>query len=156
MSLSNVLVHLLSQQLIARNAVEPRLYFFFVSFFPKRPRASRVQAWLVNVLLRKKKAQKVSLASWSQLANDMEEEVLSRYQVKKEARCMYTGRGKSVRWVHQQVRQEESKLKALRRESARLLNEFSDVCKCSDVEGKDPAKDAGRNTKLPEAAESGS
>ena len=32
---------------------------------------------------KKQQAQKVSLASWSQLANDMEEEVLSRYQVQK-------------------------------------------------------------------------
>ena len=32
-SLSNVLVHLLSQQFVARNAVELRLYFLFVSFF---------------------------------------------------------------------------------------------------------------------------
>ena len=36
----------------------------------------------------------------------------------------------------------------MREENARPLNEFSDVCKCSVVESKDPAKDVGRNTNL--------
>ena len=40
------------------------------------------------------------------LANDMEEEVLTRYKVKKEARCKYKGRGKPIRWVYHKVRHE--------------------------------------------------
>ena len=38
---------------------------------------------------------------WSKLAIDMEEEVLSRYRVTKEARCKYkkyTGRGEPISW----------------------------------------------------------
>ena len=47
--------------------------------------------------------------TWSQLANDMEQEVLTRYNIKKEARCKYQGRGKPSRWVYRKERQEETK-----------------------------------------------
>ena len=71
---------------------------------------------------------------WSQLANDMEDQFFS------EVRCKFKGSGKTTRWLHQKVRQKESKAKGLegRECLAGLLREFSDVCKSSIVEGMSP------------------
>ena len=70
----------------------------------------------------------------------MEEEVLTRYKVKKEAMCEYMGRSKPLRRVYQKVR-----LKALEgRECLARLRKFSDVCKSSVFEGMNLAKDVGR------------
>ena len=87
---------------------------------------------------------------WSQLTNDMEEEVLTRYKVKKEARCKCKGRDKSIRRVYQIVRQEESKAEDLegRECLAGLLREFGDVCKCNIAEGVDSAADVTRKKHL--------
>ena len=64
----------------------------------------------------------------SQLANDVEEEVL--YSVKKKARCKYKGRVKPTRWVYQKVGQEETKAEGLARREypAGLRKAVPDVC----------------------------
>ena len=84
---------------------------------------------------------------WSLLANVMEEEVLTRCKVKKEARCKYKGRGKLLSWVCQKGRQEENKAKGHDGKEclAGLFREFINVCRCSVVEGMVPAKEGRRN-----------
>ena len=65
----------------------------------------------------------------------MEEEVLSRYNVKKRGQVQVPRKSKPVRCV-------------VRECLAGLRKDFSNVCKCSVFEGMDPAKDVGRNKHL--------
>ena len=52
-------------------------------------------------------------AIWSELANDMENDVLKKDRMKKKLWCKYKERGKLIQWVYKKERQGEMKVREM-------------------------------------------